>query len=685
MRIYVVDPSAGTQRKGALYRIDSAGRRTLLTDFGFQSHVPGVQREPLGKFPIGVAVEQDGTILVLDREAGGHGELFTVDSGSGSRAVLTDFGDATQGPKGKQPAGLAVAPDGTILVVDPRGGSRCSLGKGDTPSPCGEILTVDPVTGRRAVLTDFGDPAHGVVTTAMTRALAVSAAGDIYAATFAGGLFSSDAGSFLVRVDRATGQRFLVSKGFKHGALEALTVEAGGFVLAAQCCSELDRVNPLLGTVARIADLGLPPPGSFDAGFTFGSGDAIGIVRGSTSPLLADDTILATGSSQGSTDCCGPRGAGVYVIDPATGHAHLWSDFRDPAQGPAVLSPSPAGIAVAPGTTPPPPPAEPPPAGTVLVLDRDAGGPGYLLAVDPATGRRSVLAAFSDPAGGQIIAPYEIAAGPGGRIVATGISLTTPPTAPNDGLLLSIDPVTGQRTVLSDFANPAQGPTGFAPFGVAFDVDGSMLVTDKGFGGGSGTALWRVDPSTGTRTLVSDWASTAYGPRGRAPTGVGVAPGGVIYVADAEAGSDCQGFGDLCGQLFRVDRATGRRTLVSDFGNAGQGPLGSDPTGVAFASDGTVLVFDPVGLLFGVDAATGLRTLVSDYGNGAQGPTGGGSPSIVVRADGTILTGGCFGTNGAGAICRVDRATGTRTVFDDLGDPSLGFAGAQAVSMAIVP
>src|SRR3954470_11070156 len=120
MRIYVIDSGAGTQHKGALYRIDTAGQRTLLTDFGFQSHLPGVKREPLGKFPTAVAVEQDGTILVLDREAGGHGELFTVDRGTGTRAVLTGFGDATQGPKGKQPAGVAVAPDGTILVSDTR-------------------------------------------------------------------------------------------------------------------------------------------------------------------------------------------------------------------------------------------------------------------------------------------------------------------------------------------------------------------------------------------------------------------------------------------------------------------------------------------------------------------------------------------------------------------------------------
>ena len=38
------------------------------------------------------------------------------------------------------------------------------------------------------------------------------------------------------------------------------------------------------------------------------------------------------------------------------------------------------------------------------------------------------------------------------------------------------------------------------------------------------------------------------------------------------------------GALFIVDRATGLRTLLSDFGNGGQGPLGNDPIG-AIAPD----------------------------------------------------------------------------------------------------
>jgi hypothetical protein len=47
--------------------------------------------------------------------------------------------------------------------------------------------------------------------------------------------------------------------------------------------------------------------------------------------------------------------------------------------------------------------------------------------------------------------------------------------------------------------------------------------------------------------------------------------------------------------LFRVDPATGTRTLLSDFSNAAQGPLGTDPIGVAVEASGTILVSDQTG------------------------------------------------------------------------------------------
>ncbi|MGH8474773.1 MAG: hypothetical protein ACRER2_03230, partial [Methylococcales bacterium] len=79
------------------------------------------------------------------------------------------------------------------------------------------------------------------------------------------------------------------------------------------------------------------------------------------------------------------------------------------------------------------------------------------------------------------------------------------------------------------------------------------------------------------------------------------------------------------GALFRVNPASGKRTLLSDFGAAGQGPLGLDPSDVAVEAGGALLVVDfnagtgAKGALFRVDPAGGNRTLLSDFGAGRPG------------------------------------------------------------------
>ena len=63
-------------------------------------------RPPMaGAFPRGVAVDGDGTIRVADPDAGtnGAGALFRVDPATGGRTLLSDFGDAAQGPIGVRP------------------------------------------------------------------------------------------------------------------------------------------------------------------------------------------------------------------------------------------------------------------------------------------------------------------------------------------------------------------------------------------------------------------------------------------------------------------------------------------------------------------------------------------------------------------------------------------------------
>jgi hypothetical protein len=428
------------------------------------------------------------------------------------------------------------------------------------------------------------------------------------------------------------------------------------------CCHVLSRLDPVLHKVTLLTDLDDPALGPCFCGGDH-NGNTMALVSGTPGPPLTDGTVLLS-SFVGY----------VLTFDRSTKTRSVLSDFRDPSQGPTIDPHTAAlsGIVFVPGTAPPPPPPPPPPpAGTILTFAGQFGSPS-LYAVDPATGKRTALSDLTDPSQGPTLTDWRLASD-FGHVVSTGLSTTTP----DDGLLVQIDPATGQRTTISDFQNPAQGSIGYTPFGVFVVSSTAYLVTDRGQGGGgNGAALWSVD--NGVRTKITNFNDPSEGPLGKSPEGVAINGAGQMWVIDSEAGTDCTGFGDHCGGLFRVD-PNGQRTLVSDFGNPAQGPLGDDPVGLVLDADGSFLVIDQFagacgcGELFRVYPATGQRVLLSDFGNTAQGPTGGRNPTAVtIAVDGSILTDGCPGTNHNGAICKIDRLTGNRTNFADFGDPTLG-------------
>ena len=189
------------------------------------------------------------------------------------------------------------------------------------------------------------------------------------------------------------------------------------------------------------------------------------------------------------------------------------------------------------------------------------------------------------------------------------------------GSIVEINPSNGNRTLLSDFNNAAQGPTAVQITDVFVKSDGTILVpdTNAGSAGGNGGQLFMVDPVTGNRTVVSDFANAGQGPLGTGPNGVGARPDGTILVLDAANIS--------FDMLFLVDMATGNRTLLSDASNAGQGPIFTQATRLVAGPNGTTLVIDPTGgtgnngALYVVDSA-GNRTTLSDFGDASQGPLG---------------------------------------------------------------
>jgi streptogramin lyase len=240
--------------------------------------------------------------------------------------------------------------------------------------------------------------------------------------------------------------------------------------------------------------------------------------------------------------------------------------------------------------------------------------------------------------------------------------------------VVRVDPVTADRTLVSNTNDPnstptdavtGSGPEFISPRGVAVEADGNLLVLDIDL-----TAVIRVDPVTGDRTVVSD-ASTGSGPAFETLLGgIAVEADGNVVVTGAQT-------------VVRVDPVTGDRTVVSD-ASTGSGPAFGTPLGnvslersIAVEADGNLLVVDSdLAAVIRVDPVTGDRTVVSDASTGSGPAFGARLGGIAVEADGNVVV------TGARSVVRVDPVTGDRTVVSDAstGD-GIGFIEAFGIAV----
>lgn len=320
----------------------------------------------------------------------------------------------------------------------------------------------------------------------------------------------------------------------------------------------------------------------------------------------------------------------------------------------------------------------------ILVVDGRAGtgNLGALFSVDPTTGQRIIISDFGNsgqgPTGNNL----------GGLdIDASGKVLVVDSHGGTDmlGALFSVDPTTGQRIIISDFGDSSQGPQGLDPLIVRIEASGDALVVDNAAGTGTRGAVFRVDPSTGQRTMLSDFGDSSQGPLGLDPSWIHVDTAGNVLVSEANAPT-------FSGSLVSVDPSTGQRTILSDFGDIGQGPLGGDPEGLHTDTSGKVLVVDLnagtaiQGALFSVDPTNGQRTTISDFGNAAQGPMGLSPIGLDIDPSGiAVVTDLDAGTGTLGALFSVDPSTGQRTIISDFGDSGQGPLGMEPLDLIIVP
>jgi hypothetical protein len=258
------------------------------------------------------------------------------------------------------------------------------------------------------------------------------------------------------------------------------------------------------------------------------------------------------------------------------------------------------------------------------------------------------------------------------------------------GQLFLVDLDSGERRLISDFGDPAQGTLLGYPTGIAVETTGNILVVDNSPSDevpapapGIVGAIFRVDPTDGTRFLVTEWNQ---------PPGMG--SGGPYRIALESADSavvTTTGGGsppsNPAGSLLRIPLNVGpltTSTTLVDFGDPNGGTVGScNIYDVAIRGSGQYLVSDvggcsqPENGIFQVscDSASPpncVRTLSTDVG--VVGPFGLGLDPVhqlIYAAD-------PFGEDGnRGAIYKVDMNQPTPwhfALFSDFANGNQGVA-----------
>jgi DNA-binding beta-propeller fold protein YncE len=196
--VYVLDTLAGNN-SGAVIRVNPAtgAQQIVASNLG--------PLLPVGLFdlPFGIAVDRDGSVVVVNRALAGplpelgcllaSGSVFRVVPGSHNLAISSLGGLS-------RPLGVAVDADGSLIVANECG----------TPNGVG-LLRIDPLNGNQAAIASNG-PDDILVT---PERVAVSPAGDFLVTDFNVG---PDRDGGIVKVARGSGAQSVVSAGalFNH-------------------------------------------------------------------------------------------------------------------------------------------------------------------------------------------------------------------------------------------------------------------------------------------------------------------------------------------------------------------------------------------------------------------------------------------------------------------------------------
>jgi hypothetical protein len=305
------------------------------------------------------------------------------------------------------------------------------------------------------------------------------------------------------------------------------------------------------------------------------------------------------------------------------------------------------------------------PFGQLIVLDQ-LGGPelsGAIYLVDIESGQRTILSSFDNTAqGDRLFTANNVAVGPRGFIYIT-----------SGKLILRVNPLTGNRTTVTDLADPDQGPIyDDSPEGLAIASDRTIYATAPAAG-----IVFSVDPLTGVRSTVADLNDPLDGPVPLRPER--------ILLESSEATMLILDRGQ--NRILRLELSTGLRELVSSFDDASEGVTASNLFDFALEGSGNIVVTSFSGnLLIRVDADDGKRSEVSDFDNLEQGKAGRSLEGVTVDELGRIFVvdssaGGEILANGV--VFQVDPDNGDRTIATNFGDDTEGPTGFKPTAVAL--
>lgn len=215
---------------------------------------------------------------------------------------------------------------------------------------------------------------------------------------------------------------------------------------------------------------------------------------------------------KGNSDVFVSDGGNILRIDPATGDRSIISG-SGVGSGPALASAGSLWLRE---------------DDSLLVLDYVDKS---IFAVNTATGDRSVISSPSVGSGAPFTRPNHITEMLDGRILVTSYG----PTIADDefnGFVVAIDPVTGDRSIFSD-ATRGSGPGYISPIGISRRHNGKILVADDW-----PAKIFEVDPATGVQTIIGESVPPATPVPNQFGTPRGVAEGldGTVYFVDGDFG-----------------------------------------------------------------------------------------------------------------------------------------------------